>query len=274
MVKVDKTYVFDDADGPEDAGRALRRQEPADDLPLHDGTRLGGGLPELLVPRRQHRRQRRAPRASRRHSDGGLARAARQHRGVPAAHGLEVRHGPPRSAATSTATTACPSPRTSSPAGDALYNFEPIRYPLDEAPGLSVFLKTDSGDVFHTYSTYARGGEALIGTYHYLDFAPKGRDEDGLAFTMAWLRHHDRYDENYEVDPKRSYETPARLKPGESTGACCAHTSRQAEWRLLPAFTAKAPSVRSQRSFRARQRLAKKPDADSGLASICEIASS
>jgi predicted dithiol-disulfide oxidoreductase (DUF899 family) len=107
--------------------------------------------------------------------------------------------------------------------GRALYNFEPIRYPLDEAPGLSVFLKTDSGDIFHTYSTYARGGEALIGTYQYLDFAPKGRDEEGLAFTMSWLRHHDRYDENYAVDPQRSYVAPARLKPGESVSAvsCC-----------------------------------------------------
>jgi predicted dithiol-disulfide oxidoreductase (DUF899 family) len=103
--------------------------------------------------------------------------------------------------------------------GNALYNYEPIRYPLDEAPGLSVFLETASGEVFHTYSTYARGGEAFIGTYHYLDFAPKGRDESGLAFTMAWLRHHDRYDDNYVVDPKRSYETPARLKPGESAAA-------------------------------------------------------
>ena len=96
--------------------------------------------------------------------------------------------------------------------GRALYNFEPLRYPLDEAPGLSVFLKPmASGEVFHTYSTYARGGEAIIGTYHYLDFAPKGRDEDGLAFTMSWLRHHDRYDENYErssPDPVRVAEPP------------------------------------------------------------------
>ena len=108
--------------------------------------------------------------------------------------------------------------------GKASYNFEPMKYPLDEAPGLSVFLKTANGAVFHTYSTYARGGEALIGTYHYLDFAPKGRDEDGLAFTMAWLRHHDRYDDNYSVDPNRGYETPARLVPGESVKSepCCA----------------------------------------------------
>jgi predicted dithiol-disulfide oxidoreductase (DUF899 family) len=108
--------------------------------------------------------------------------------------------------------------------GRALYNFEPLRYPLDEAPGLSVFLTNDLGEVFHTYSTYARGGEALIGTYHYLDFAPKGRDEDGLAFTMAWLRHHDRYDDDYVLDTKRSYVAPARLKPGEkvASSACCA----------------------------------------------------
>jgi len=108
--------------------------------------------------------------------------------------------------------------------GRGIYNFEPLRYPLDEAPGLSVFLKTDTGEVFHTYSTYARGGEALIGTYHWLDFAPKGRDEELLAFTMSWLRHHDRYDDNYSVDTKRSYEPPAKLKPGETVRSepCCA----------------------------------------------------
>ena len=111
--------------------------------------------------------------------------------------------------------------------GTALYNYQALGFPLDEAPGLSVFLKAASGEVFHTYSTYARGGEALIGTYHYLDFAPKGRDEDGLAFTMSWLRHHDRYDDDYVLDPKRSYVAPARLKPGEkvsSESCCAAHT--------------------------------------------------
>jgi predicted dithiol-disulfide oxidoreductase (DUF899 family) len=99
--------------------------------------------------------------------------------------------------------------------GRALYNFESSPFPLEEAPGLSVFFKIDAGDVFHTYSTYARGGEALIGTYHYLDFAPKGRDEDGLAFTMSWVRHHDKYDADYRNDPARLYVPPAR------SGACC-----------------------------------------------------
>jgi predicted dithiol-disulfide oxidoreductase (DUF899 family) len=100
--------------------------------------------------------------------------------------------------------------------GRTLYNFGSIPFPLEEAPGFSVFVKSDSGDVFHTYSTYARGLEALIGTYHYLDFAPKGRDEDGLAFTMSWVRHHDKYDADYKNDPARLYVPPAR------TGACCA----------------------------------------------------
>jgi predicted dithiol-disulfide oxidoreductase (DUF899 family) len=98
--------------------------------------------------------------------------------------------------------------------GKAIYNYEPAGYPMDEAPGLSVFFKTDAGDVFHTYSTYARGGEALISTYHYLDFAPKGRDEGGLAFTMSWLRHHDRYDDDYVVDAQRSYAVPVKIKQG------------------------------------------------------------
>ena len=50
-----------------------------------------------------------------------------------------------------------------------------------------------SGEIFHTYSTYARGLDPLVGTYTLLDLVPKGRDEDHLAFSMQWVRHHDRY---------------------------------------------------------------------------------
>jgi predicted dithiol-disulfide oxidoreductase (DUF899 family) len=59
-----------------------------------------------------------------------------------------------------------------------------------EQPGLSVFLR--QGDsIFHTYSTYARGGELLLGTFNYLDLTPLGRQEDeGI---MSWIRHHDKY---------------------------------------------------------------------------------
>ena len=74
------------------------------------------------------------------------------------------------------------------------YNYGPSRFSGDEAPGLSVFSKDANGQVFHTYSTYGRGLDILLGAYNYLDLVPKGRDEDGLPFTMSWVRHHDRYE--------------------------------------------------------------------------------
>lgn len=78
-------------------------------------------------------------------------------------------------------------------AGGSDYNFASGGFPNQEAPGISVFAKDASGAVFHTYSSYARGGEALLGVYHLLDMVPKGRDEAGLPWPMAWVRHHDRY---------------------------------------------------------------------------------
>jgi predicted dithiol-disulfide oxidoreductase (DUF899 family) len=60
-------------------------------------------------------------------------------------------------------------------------------------PGLSVFYKDQDGAVFHTYSTYSRGLDGLIGAYNLLDVVPKGRDEDGFEFSMEWLRRHDDY---------------------------------------------------------------------------------
>jgi predicted dithiol-disulfide oxidoreductase (DUF899 family) len=91
--------------------------------------------------------------------------------------------------------------------GKAYYNYETSKYPLEELPGLSVFYKDPSGEIFHTYSAFARGTEAFVGTYQLLDIVPKGRDEDGLAFTMAWVRHHDRY-ENYQLDSTATYRVP------------------------------------------------------------------
>jgi predicted dithiol-disulfide oxidoreductase (DUF899 family) len=78
-------------------------------------------------------------------------------------------------------------------AGTVPYNYGTSEFMSIEREGASVFAKQD-GEVFHTYSTYARGVEALMGTYSYLDLMPKGRDEDGLDFPMAWVRHHDRYE--------------------------------------------------------------------------------
>jgi predicted dithiol-disulfide oxidoreductase (DUF899 family) len=73
------------------------------------------------------------------------------------------------------------------------YNFGSGPFPAEEAPGLSVFFKNEAGEVYHTYSCYARGAEFLLSVYGFLDLMPKGRDEDSLPYTTAWIRHHDRY---------------------------------------------------------------------------------
>jgi predicted dithiol-disulfide oxidoreductase (DUF899 family) len=77
--------------------------------------------------------------------------------------------------------------------GEFYYNYGKNGFPSEEAPGISVFAKDARGAVFHTYSSYARGGEPFIGAYQFLDMVPKGRDEAGLPWPMAWVRHHDRY---------------------------------------------------------------------------------
>jgi predicted dithiol-disulfide oxidoreductase (DUF899 family) len=86
--------------------------------------------------------------------------------------------------------------------GKADYNFGG-KPPGEEMPGVSAFWKDESGEVFHTYSTYGRGVEVMMHTYRLLDLTPKGRDEDALDFTMAWVRHHDRY----ETEPKAATAT-------------------------------------------------------------------
>ncbi len=79
--------------------------------------------------------------------------------------------------------------------GKVEYNYAEGKFPSEEAPGLSVFIK-DGGAMFHTYSTYGRGLDIIIGAYNMLDLAPKGRDEDALPWSMAWVRRHDEYEEN------------------------------------------------------------------------------
>ena len=73
------------------------------------------------------------------------------------------------------------------------YNYGSGKFPTSEAPGLSVFLRDDAGGVLHTYSTYARGLDLLIGAYNYLDLTPLGRQEKDLPYGMAWVKHHDKY---------------------------------------------------------------------------------
>lgn len=78
---------------------------------------------------------------------------------------------------------------------DATYNFSPVGDdPAEEAPGLSTFWR-DGDTVYHVYSTYARGLDAFNSAYQVLDLTALGRHEDGLPWTMAWLRRHDRYDD-------------------------------------------------------------------------------
>jgi len=88
--------------------------------------------------------------------------------------------------------------------GKVDYNYVRQSFPHEEAPGISVFYRNDAGEVFHSYSRYGRGVEVMMHTYNLLELTPKGRDEDGLEYPMAWVRHHDRY------------ETPAKA------AACCA----------------------------------------------------
>lgn len=79
--------------------------------------------------------------------------------------------------------------------GEMFVNFDIGSFPSDEAPGISVYYKNQSGEIFHTYSCYLRGLDMLNGAYHCMDLTPKGRDEDDLPYTMAWLRRHDQYDD-------------------------------------------------------------------------------
>jgi predicted dithiol-disulfide oxidoreductase (DUF899 family) len=97
--------------------------------------------------------------------------------------------------------------------GEVNYNYTTLPFTLEEAPGISVFFRDDAGDVFHTYSTYGRGVELMMGAYNFLDLAPKGRDEDGQSYPMEWVRHHDRY------------EPAPAVKAAPESGACCgSHT--------------------------------------------------
>jgi predicted dithiol-disulfide oxidoreductase (DUF899 family) len=78
--------------------------------------------------------------------------------------------------------------------GEVFYNFKMQKMGIDETPGISVFARNETGEVFHTYSCYQRGLDMLNGAYHFLDLVPKGRDEDALPHPMAWVRHHDKYE--------------------------------------------------------------------------------
>jgi predicted dithiol-disulfide oxidoreductase (DUF899 family) len=76
----------------------------------------------------------------------------------------------------------------------AQYNYRPLDFEIEDLSGHSIFLK-QHGDIFHTYSTFSRGDEMLMGAYMYIDLLPKGRGEQGLEEPSSWWRHHDKYDD-------------------------------------------------------------------------------
>jgi len=92
--------------------------------------------------------------------------------------------------------------------GKVNYNYAMIdgrKDAFNELPGTSVFYKNENGDVFHTYSSYARGGDILIGTHNFLDLTPKGRNEGQI---MGWVKRNDEYE------------------AGDKSAACCASEKR------------------------------------------------
>jgi predicted dithiol-disulfide oxidoreductase (DUF899 family) len=105
--------------------------------------------------------------------------------------------------------------------GEVEYNYKQMKFPSTEAPGLSVFAKDANGDVFHTYSSYERGLDIFVGTYNFLDHVPKGRDEDCLGFSMAWVRHHDKYADGYVVDATQGYVQPEVVEIKAASSSCC-----------------------------------------------------
>jgi predicted dithiol-disulfide oxidoreductase (DUF899 family) len=101
--------------------------------------------------------------------------------------------------------------------GEVYYNYRNTQASIEELSGISVFFKDASGDIFHTYSSYGRGSEEVLGAYMYLDLTPKGRNENGPHFSLGdWVRHHDRYDAGGHVDSTGGYIAAKPL--------CCSST--------------------------------------------------
>ena len=95
------------------------------------------------------------------------------------------------------------------------YNYARTKASIEELSGISVFYKNKAGEIFHTYSSYGRGNEEVLGAYMYLDLVPKGRDE-GEGNMGQWVRHHDRYGAAGYVDPSGGFIAAEKPK------ACCA----------------------------------------------------
>ena len=95
-------------------------------------------------------------------------------------------------------------------AGRAFYNYEYVNPGLEDRSGDSVFFQDGAGQIFHTYSTYGRGGEEFLGVYRYLDVTPKGRNEAGPYNTLAdWVRPKNMYGQGGVVEGSGRYHQPS-----------------------------------------------------------------
>lgn len=95
--------------------------------------------------------------------------------------------------------------------GEVYYNYRQTEASIEELSGISVFYKNHAGEIFHTYSSYGRGNEEVLGAYMYLDLTPLGRNENGPNFSMGdWVRHHDRYGADGYVDATGGYIAPKK----------------------------------------------------------------
>ena len=108
--------------------------------------------------------------------------------------------------------------------GRALYNYQEApawAADLEDLSGDSVFFKDNAGQLFHTYSTFGRGGEEFLGIYRYLDATPKGRDENGPYHTLAdWVRPRNLYGQGGMVEANGRYHQPGCACPvHQSTAA-------------------------------------------------------
>ena len=192
--RVDKRYVFDGPDGRRDAGQPLRRSHRSSSSTTSCSVRTrtsaaraarSGPTTSIATSCISRRATSRSSR-SRAHPWTKLS-AFKQRFGWTLQMGLVA------AGAISTSTTTCRSIRRADREPGPQLRAED-RTPTRSTPGVSVFYRDEAGDIFHTYSTYARGLDMLNAGYHYLDLVPKGRDEDALPYTVAWLRHRDQYD--------------------------------------------------------------------------------
>jgi predicted dithiol-disulfide oxidoreductase (DUF899 family) len=94
-------------------------------------------------------------------------------------------------------------------AGRAFYNFAPCDPGIEDVSGDNVFYRDGSGNIFHTYACFARGGEDFMSIYRLLEATPKGRNEHGPHYSLTdWVRPHNMYGQGGEVAANGRYTPP------------------------------------------------------------------